>query len=143
MNQGFDFVNLKRFIYYLSESATKRVLSKGRLDESLTIESIMQNAKGGGSIGASRKSYFNIGGFDERFVGWGGEDNEFWERAQTTKVWQFGFLPLIHLWHGPQTEKLDIENSEPYRLYKKLSQQPVTERIKWLTQNQTSVMRES
>lgn len=134
--RGFDFVNLKRFIFYLSEESTHSLLKNKRIESDLTLESIMQNAEGGGSIGASRKGYSEIGGFDERFIGWGGEDNEFWERAQTTNIWPFGSLPLIHLWHGAQTGKLDIENSETTLLYKKLSQNAAHERIQWLKQHQ-------
>lgn len=137
--QGFDFVNLKRFIFYLSESATHRMLTQNKIEADLKIDSIMQNAEGGGSIGASRESYFKIGGFDERFIGWGGEDNEFWERAQTTNVWPFGFMPLVHLWHGAQAEKLDHENSNTTLLYKELSQKEPVDRIKWLIQNQASM----
>lgn len=139
IEQGFDFVNLKRFIFYLSEPATNRLLTLNKIEADLKVDSIMQNAEGGGSIGASRKSYFKIGGFDERFIGWGGEDNEFWERAQTTNIWPFGFMPLIHLWHGPQAEKLDHENSNTTLLYRELSQEKPVDRIKWLIQNQASM----
>lgn len=136
VEKGFDFVNLKRFIFYLSESATQEILNNGRIEPSLKVDSIMQNAEGGGSIGACKKAYFKIGGFDQRFVGWGGEDNEFWERAQTQSVWPYANLALIHLWHGPQKEKLDIECSATQVLYNKLSTQEPLDRIKWLIQNQ-------
>jgi len=137
LNSGADFVNIKRFIFYLTEVATKQLLSKDTIDTDLSIESIMQNAEGGGSVGASKNGFNKIGGFDERFIGWGGEDNEFWERAQTCKIWPFGHLALIHLWHGPQKEKLDIENSETHALYNTLSQQAPEDRIKCLTQERS------
>ena len=130
---GFEFVNLKRFIFYLSECSSELVLAnKTELKES-PLSSIMQNAEGGGSIGASKSAFIEIGGFDERFVGWGGEDNEFWERAQTKKVWPYAYLPLIHLWHPDQPEKLNQDNSKTRALYKKLSKQNPRERIKALT----------
>jgi hypothetical protein len=136
MKKGFEFINLKRFIFYLSESATQDMLNTMRISSNLKIESIMQNAEGGGSIGASKKAYFTIGGFDQRFLGWGGEDNEFWERAQTQSVWPYGSLALIHLWHGPQKEKLDKENATTIILYNTLSKHNPLERIKWLQENQ-------
>jgi GT2 family glycosyltransferase len=68
---------------------------------------VVQNLEAGGSFGMARDAFFDIGGFDESFVGWGGEDNEFWERAQTRSVWPFGYVPLVHLWHEPQPEKLN------------------------------------
>ena len=131
-NRGFEFINLKRFIFYLSKSASEEFIKKSNLHRKLEIESVMQNAEGGGSIGASKMAFFDIGGFDERFVGWGSEDNEFWERALTRNTWEFGYLPLIHLWHASQTEKLDIENSPTKRLYNELSKQSAVERIKAL-----------
>ena len=42
---------------------------------------------------------------DEEFIGWGGEDQEFWSRCLTRKVWEYGSLPIIHLWHEPQPGK--------------------------------------
>ncbi|HUG41901.1 MAG TPA: hypothetical protein VMM12_15535 [Longimicrobiales bacterium] len=27
------------------------------------------------------------------------------ERAHLRKVWPFGFLPVVHLWHEPQPQK--------------------------------------
>jgi hypothetical protein len=47
---------------------------------------------------------------DEGFIGCGGEDNEFWERAQTLRVWPFGCLPLVHLWHPAQAGKYQADN---------------------------------
>lgn len=135
--RGFDFINLKRFIFYLSKEATDEVINNGTLEKTLRISTIMQNAEGGGSIGASKQAYQRIGGFDERFVGWGSEDNEFWERALTQNVWVFGYLPLVHLWHGPQAEKLDIEGSSTKALYKELSKQSPENRIATLKQRAT------
>ena len=131
-NRGFEFINVKRFIFYLSKRSSEEFIKKGDLHRNLEIESIMQNAEGGGSIGASKMAFSDIGGFDERFIGWGGEDNEFWERALTRNTWEFGYLPLIHLWHASQAEKLDTENSSTTKLYKKLSKRSAFERIKSL-----------
>ena len=70
----------------------------------------MQNALGGGSIGVTRDAYQQIGGMDETFIGWGGEDNEFWDRAVTRRVWYWGYMPLVHLWHPAQPRKQEAEN---------------------------------
>jgi len=132
--RGYDFINLKRFIFYLSKEASRKFLEHKNLVPSLKIESIMQNAQGGGSIGASKKAFKRIGGFDQRFVGWGGEDNEFWERALTQNVWSYGYLPLVHLWHEAQTEKIDFESSNTKALYNELSEQSAKDRITVLKQ---------
>jgi hypothetical protein len=112
---GLDAMDLKRMIFYLTE--------KGVLDE------VVQNLRGA-SIAITREGFDAIGGFDERFVGWGGEDVEFWERAETLRASTFGYLPLIHLWHAPQPEKLLSNDAPAVRRYlDETATVPVAERI--------------
>ncbi len=91
----------------------------------------MQNLEAGGSFAITGKAYFEIGGFDESFVGWGGEDNEFWERAQTLKLWPYGYLPLVHLWHEAQLGKFD-QQRQTAELFERRSAIAVEERIEEL-----------
>jgi hypothetical protein len=107
LKDGYEVINVKRFIFYLGEAHSASVLEGTDQLEQRAPEAVMQNAEGGGSIAVTRKSYFAIGGLDESFLGWGGEDNEFWERAQTRRVWRYGYVPLIHLWHRAQTDKFN------------------------------------
>ena len=100
---GAEFIDLKRFTFYLSESDTARIFAGAPLEASRQT-TIVQNLQGA-SVAAGREAFFEIGGFDESFVGWGGEDNEFWERAQTHRVFDFGYLPFVHLWHAAQPGK--------------------------------------
>ncbi len=88
----------------------------------------MQNAEAGGSLAMTRTAFLAIGGYDESFVGWGGEDNEFWERAHTRRVWPYGYLPMVHLWHSAQPRKTDSDNPT-LRRYEALSRISVDERI--------------
>ena len=132
---GFQVVNLKRFIFYLTRQHTDHVFA----NESITMEPpecILQNLTGGGSLAVEKKAYFAIGGFDEGFVGWGGEDVEFWERAQTLKVYNFHHLPLIHLWHSSQPEKTADKNSQAMNRWRELSDIDVNERIRRLTEGE-------
>jgi hypothetical protein len=108
-DEGFETINLKRFIFYLGEQHTRDVIAGTSGLDSVPPSAILQNAEAGGSIAISRMAYDRIGGMDETFVGWGGEDNEFWERAQTLRVWPFGYLPMVHLWHAPQSGRLEVE----------------------------------
>ena len=78
--EGWHFIDLKRFIFYLSEADSRAIFDGAPLRND-HITKIVQNLKGG-SIAATRDAYIAIGGFDEDFVGWGGEDLEFWERAR-------------------------------------------------------------
>lgn len=104
-NGGYEVINLKRFIFYLDRPHSEGIVT-GQLNLAARPPvSVRQNLEAGGSLAITRDAYFAIGGFDEDFVGWGGEDNEFWERASTLRVWPFGSLPFIHLWHESQPEK--------------------------------------
>jgi len=132
-NNGYDFINLKRYIFYADSSSSRLCTSNSYGLRQLTIDVIMQNAEGGGSIGASKTAFNQIGRFDRRFIGWGGEDNEFWQRAQTKLVYDYTYLPLIHLWHDAQPEKVATQNSQRQTLFTKLSKQSPTERIEYLT----------
>lgn len=100
---GFEVINLKRFVFYLGERATARVLGGEPIDG--PPELVIQNLEGGGSVAVDREAFFELGGFDESFVGWGGEDNEFWERSSVRTVWPWGYVPLVHLHHAEQPEK--------------------------------------
>lgn len=128
VSDGYEIVNLKRFIFYLSERHTESVLAgKGGLTDRAPL-SIVQNLEGGGSVAITRAAYEQIGGFDESFVGWGGEDNEFWERAQTLRVWPYAYLPIVHLWHAQQAGKYVRDNPALNR-YQALAGIPAPARI--------------
>jgi len=130
INQDYEVVNLKRFLFYSSQAWTQKFFDREVSLNNIVIETIVQNLEAGGSIAIARDKYWQIGGFDEAFIGWGGEDNEFWERAQTLKVWNYGYLPMVHLWHTAQPDKTNNSNTAPsVILYSQLSKLPVTARI--------------
>lgn len=125
---GWEAIDLKRFIFYLTEEETKRVLGDRRLTLRERSESVIQNLHGG-SVAITRDGYAAIGGLDEDFVGWGGEDNDFWERAETLRATRFGYLPIVHLWHAPQSEKLQANDAPAVKRYFELARVPAEERI--------------
>lgn len=128
---GYEVVNLKRFIFYLEEAHTRKFFDARATLMEFPPEAITQNLEGGGSIAITRESFFRIGGMDERFIGWGGEDNDFWERAQTLRVWPYAHLPIIHLWHAPQPGKQQAGQQTQVH-YQRLSTLPVADRIREL-----------
>jgi N-terminal domain of galactosyltransferase len=126
--EGWAFQQLKRFTFYLSERDTQRAFDTGEVRTNVA-STVVQNLHGA-SIAVSRDAYFDIGGFDESFVGWGGEDNEFWDRAETTgRVYGFGYLPFIHLWHAPQPAKQLGNDAPAVRRWHELKNVPAAERI--------------
>lgn len=132
LQQGYEFVNLKRFVFYLNEKHTASVFAGLSTYADDAPEYIVQNLEGGGSLGVERKAFFEIGGFDESFVGWGGEDNEFWERAATRNIFSYGYLPIVHLWHASQPGKQNRDQSEAMLRYKRLVSVPPDLRVKVL-----------
>jgi hypothetical protein len=110
VRRGYDVVNLKRFIFYLTQAHTEAVFSAKADLMDAAPEVIVQNLEGGGSVAITRSGFDRIGGMDESFMGWGGEDNEFWERAQTLRVWPWANLPIVHLWHAAQPGKHEPNN---------------------------------
>jgi hypothetical protein len=113
---GYEVVNLKRFGFYLTERHTREVFAGQAPIDGCAPQTILQNALGGGTIAITRTAYFGIGGMDEGFVGWGGEDNEFWDRAQALRVWPYGSLPYVHLWHPMQPGKFQGDHPTLARL---------------------------
>jgi GT2 family glycosyltransferase len=70
----------------------------------------------GGTIAVRRQTFDEIGGFDEEFVGWGGEDNEFFDRCLSRRFWRHAHLPFVHLWHAEQPRKDDPAYREEARI---------------------------
>jgi hypothetical protein len=127
--EGWEFIDTKRFMFYLSHEDSERLFRSHRLSRDVTPERVMQNSIAGGSIAADRSAYLEIGGFDEGFTGWGGEDNEFLERASTRRLWAYGYLPFIHLWHASQTEKTVGSAGGGFQRMEQLARVPPEERI--------------
>jgi hypothetical protein len=127
--EGWEIIDPKRFMFYLTAEETQRVLRSDRFVAAVPPERVTQNLLGGGSVAADRDAYFAIGGFDEAFVGWGGEDNDFWDRAQTRRVFAYATMPLVHLWHAPQPEKVAARPIGGRQRLVEINDIPIEERI--------------
>ena len=125
---GYEVINLKRFIFYASEGiqAGPSFLTCDGLGN---VKSVLENATGGGSLALDREAFEAIGRMDESFEGWGGEDVEFWQRAMTRRVWNYGFLPLVHLWHPDQPGKAPEKNTPGMARLRLLSAMSPAQRI--------------
>ena len=131
VREGWHFVDLKRFVFYVGEPETARVQNGLPIDATTPV-TIVQNLKGG-TVAVTREAYAAVGGLDEGFVGWGGEDLEFWERARAHGgVYEYGYLPLIHLWHAPQRGKVAGELAPAQQRYLRLQAIPPAERTQRL-----------
>lgn len=111
--RGYEAINLKRFVFYLArESADLAEILAGR--SCAELERVVENLEGGASVALNRMAFEAIGGYDESFIGWGGEDVEFWDRCLTRRIWRYAFLPLVHLWHSPQPGKRAVQGLGPW-----------------------------
>lgn len=110
---GVKFAALQRFLFYIDEACSARFGTDP--DEqsisALHVDAVKQNWKGG-TLAIGREAFFEIGGYDEEFIGWTGEDTEFADRAEALEGWRFGYLPFVHLWHAPQTGRVDQAQRE-------------------------------
>lgn len=110
IEQGYAVVNPKRFIFYLEPEHSRRVSAGTAEMIEKPADYIVQNLEAGGSMAITAQAYREIGGMDEAFCGWGGEDNEFWDRCRTLPTWIWGYAPIVHLWHTSQPLKLEARN---------------------------------
>ena len=101
--------SIQRFLYYLSKPTTQALLEHDKVPVHSTPKRIFQNWKGG-TIAVEREAFWSIGGFDEGFVDWGGEDDEFYDRCLSIGHLRFGYMPFIHLWHTPQPDRKVTSN---------------------------------
>jgi hypothetical protein len=127
VSEGSSFIDLKRFLFYLDATATAALFASGAPPRG--VKSLVVQNMDGGSLVVRRAAYEAIGGFDEEFVGWGGEDNELLERAVVFGgVNRFAYLPMLHLHHDPQPGKL-VQSTAAIERYRALRAIDPRERI--------------
>lgn len=106
---GYGVASLQRLLFYLDALDTRELDRTGSIRSGLTPTMAFQNWKGG-TIAIGREAFEAIGGFDEGFVDWGGEDDEFYDRCAAMGHCRSGFLPFVHLWHPPQPDRKSSSN---------------------------------
>lgn len=106
---GAPWAQPHSMVYRLHRKATGRVLAGHVVPDGMAPARVLCERPphpapaGGGIVVLSRDAYRTVGGIDDRFVGWGGEDISF-ARALDTLVGpgvRFDGA-LWHLWHRPQ-----------------------------------------
>ena len=112
---------------FRSPSASQRIQTPSRL-QPCTPQKVSQNWRGG-TLAIRKSAFLAIGGFDERFVDWGGEDDEFYDRCSLLDQDSYGYLPFVHLWHPPQASKSGPARHESERLLRRVLQVPADERV--------------
>jgi len=118
--RGYRAASLQRFLCYLDQAATRAIHARQAISASARTDLVYQNWKGG-TIAVARDAFFALGGFDEGFADWGGEDDEFYDRCSLVGHCRHGYLPFVHLWHAPQDDSrissnLNMTEVLPWRL---------------------------
>lgn len=113
LRSGGDVAYLGRFLFYLGEEHSRAVLSGREKVDAIPPVRVMQNFQGG-TLAIRRDAFVDVGGFDEGFAGWGGEDNEMYDRCAGLRIHRYGYLPFIHLHHPPQPGSLGSRPTQAY-----------------------------
>jgi glycosyltransferase involved in cell wall biosynthesis len=111
LEQGWDVVQPLRFLFLLSPEQTTRFLEGPGFPVPRVVRDVQQNFAGG-STAVAKDAYVGVGGHDERFEGWGGEDTDFLCRLRGHRRMPGSFAPGVHLWHAPAPEKAGERNRE-------------------------------
>ena len=127
LGTAYEAAVIQRFLFYLTESATQRLTESDAVTAS-SPETVLQNWTGG-TIAITKEAFFGIGGFDEGFVDWGGEDGEFYDRCRSLALMDFGYIPFVHLWHVPQVGRKDAANVSVAEILPQLLEQERSQRV--------------
>lgn len=131
LDSGWEAVRPLRFVFLMEREATESFIASGGHSLPSRVALVQQNFPGL-STALSKKSYERIGGHDERFWGWGGEDLEFLDRLKTIKLAPGGYAPGLHLWHPPAVKKASGDRNGD--LLRQILRVPVSDRIEPLRQ---------
>ena len=129
LQSGWEAVRPLRFLFCMERDESERFVGNQGAALPSRVSAVMQNFPGC-SIAVRREVYWRIGGHDERFVGWGGEDLEFLDRLKTTRLFAGGYAPAIHLWHPHAAKKANGDRNNG--LMEQLRAEPVGQRIERL-----------
>jgi len=128
LDRGYDGMRVPRFLFYLTEEDTQIACRDRNFGHVRRIERVIQNNPT--PVALRKDAYFQIGGHDEAFYAWGGEDNEFLDRLQTLRTASGTCLPIVHLWHPEAPNRTGDRNREGLEGRRRM---PVAERIRELS----------
>lgn len=106
---NLDALRLARFVFYIDEPDSRRAWAEMSLAHVRSCSEIVANCRT--PLAVRTATYLEIGGHDESFFGWGGEDDEFEDRLQVTRYAKGAFLPVIHIWHPHAPNRLSSLNT--------------------------------
>ncbi len=118
-----------RMLFYLDEASSRELHPPAIGRSQLCVERVVANNPT--PLVVRRSTYWEIGGHDESYFGWGGEDTEFLDRLRTRRLSEGGWLPVLHVWHAPAPKKESGDRNR--ELHERTMAVPAAERIRRLT----------
>jgi len=103
--QGYKAMQLTRFCFMLDAPSSQALCKTLNVSGRCNASGIMIRNQGR-TLAVDREAYFELGGHDESFIGWGGEDDEFAQRCRLIRRYPYCHLPIVHLYH-PVREDTD------------------------------------
>jgi len=98
----YDSVHLSSKVLYLDKESTNRLNISHSMFDDYRYERLVDYFEGG-SLACKIKSYWDVGGFNEDFKGYGVEDCDFYYRLSNgSKFLRSDDFNLVHLWHSRQ-----------------------------------------
>jgi len=115
-------------VIYTTKETAAEINSRGAVDRTDKFHRVVGYYEGG-SLACKRTTYWEIGGFNEDFRGWGCEDCDFYTRISSIPSW-FGTrtFDLVHMWHTSGVNQ--DEHSKNLAIIRKLDLMPMCDRIK-------------
>jgi len=111
-----EAVRPARWIFYLDEASTASLSTTQDWRVVEGIEHVVSNNPT--PLALRRSTYWDIGGHDESYVGWGGEDTEFLDRLRTRSISEGGWMPVLHAWHAPAAKKASGDRNRDFDMQK-------------------------
>jgi predicted glycosyltransferase involved in capsule biosynthesis len=107
-----------RKVYYLTEEETINFVSNKTYDINQEFQQF--RLASGGVVMTNCKNFYDIGGFDERFKGWGVEDDAFFNKAIVCGL-SYNRLDanMVHLYHSDVSQNYD-NYSNNIKLYNEI-----------------------
>lgn len=98
--QTYDGCHLGKLVIYTDKQSTNLINTKHAVTNEVTCERVVGYFEGG-SIACRVSTYWNVGAFNQDFIGYGCEDCDFYARLADGCKWiENRIYDLVHLWHG-------------------------------------------
>lgn len=115
-------------VIYTNQDSMRKINHTGIVDHNVQCERVVGYYEGG-SLAATKKGYWKVGGFNEDYWGYGCEDCDFYARLSGASKWKedrvFDFL---HLWHS-RVSGWNGHHDANKALEKSLKVLPIPERV--------------